>query len=64
MLASINSLWYGIGKTLERTFENVLVPIADPFNWFLFAVGMIAMVYWLKLQAKYNAEAEKNKTIV
>lgn len=63
MIASINSIWYSIGHVMEWTFENVLVVISNPLNWFLFIFSLGAMAFWLNLQGKYNAEAKKNNTI-
>ena len=63
MLASVTTALYSIGKALEWSFETLLVPISDPLNWLIFAMGMVAMVYWLMLQKKYNEEAKKNNSI-
>ena len=48
-----------IGKFLEWSFETLLVPITGPFNWATIALGLGGLVFWLRLQKRYNKEAKE-----
>ena len=63
MTASINSLWYSIGKAMEWSFETFLVPIADPINLLVLLLSCVGGLYWLKMQKDYNEAAKNNNTI-
>ncbi len=53
-----------LGDLLVWTFDTVLVPLG---NWGFFGInlffllgGFVGLFIWLKMQAKYNAEAANN----
>jgi hypothetical protein len=52
-----------IGKAMEWSFENILVPMADPLNLGVVILGLVGLVYWLRLQKKYNDQAKSDGTI-
>jgi hypothetical protein len=52
-----------IGVFLESTFESVLVPISNMFNWVVIFGGFIGLFVWLKMQSSFNKQAEKEGTI-
>ncbi|PCJ80352.1 MAG: hypothetical protein COA49_08945 [Bacteroidetes bacterium] len=47
-----------IAKLTEWTFENVLVPMSDPFNTAVIILGLVTLVVWLK---KLNSYVAKSK---
>lgn len=54
-----------IGDLIIWTFDNVLVPLGDMpgrrgWEWGAALVGIAGLALWLKMQAKYNAEAASN----
>lgn len=53
-----------LGKFLEWTFNAVLVPISNGFNWAVIVLGMFAICYWLMWQKKFSAKAKKDGTLV
>ncbi|MFZ6053132.1 hypothetical protein [Halocola ammonii] len=48
-----------IGDFLVATFETVLVPMSEPFNWLCVAGGVLGIAVWLVWQNKLNAKAER-----
>ena len=56
-------LAYPLGDILVWSFDNVMVPVgefaASP-NTLFALMGFGGLFYWMKLQAKYNAEAAAN----
>lgn len=48
-----------IGKFLEWSFETFLVPVTGPFNLATIALGLGGLVFWLRLQNRYNKEAKE-----
>jgi len=54
---------YPIGEATEWTFENILVPMADPMNLGIVVLGFIGLVFWLRLQKKYNDKSKSDGTI-
>jgi len=54
---------YPIGEMLKWSFENVLAPIADPMNAGVVILGCIGLVFWLRLQKKYSAQAKAEGTL-
>lgn len=52
-----------IGKLMEWSFENVLNPISDPLNAGVVILGFVGLVYWLRLQKKYTAQAKAEGTL-
>ncbi|MEY3010751.1 MAG: hypothetical protein RLZZ314_1393 [Bacteroidota bacterium] len=53
-----------LAQFIEWTFNTVLVPMSDGFNWAVIALGGAGLAFWLRLQAKYNAKAEKEGSIM
>lgn len=54
----MNSFWLTLGKILNGAwfYDN----IGDIFNYSLIVLGFIGLFYWLNLQRKFNAQAEKD----
>jgi len=61
-------LAYPLAKIIVWTFDTFLVPIGEidilgiaglP-NFLFLALGFVLVAIWLKMQAKYNAEAAAN----
>lgn len=53
-----------LAQFIEWTFNTVLVPMSESFNWAVIGVGVVGLVFWLRLQKKYNAQAEQDGTIM
>ena len=53
-----------LAQFIELTFQTVLLPISDMFNWGVIALGLAGLAFWLRLQSKYNARAEQDGTIM
>jgi hypothetical protein len=53
-----------LAQFIEWTFNTVLVPMSDGFNWAVIAIGLGGLLFWLRLQKKYNAQAEQDGTIM
>lgn len=53
-----------LAQFVEWTFQTVLLPISDMFNWGVIALGLVGLAFWLRLQSKYNARAEQDGTIM
>ncbi len=53
-----------VAKFIEWTFENLLVPIASPMNTAVVALGLVGLVFWLRLQKKYTEKAKQDGTIM
>ena len=52
-----------IGKAMEWSFKNILAPMSDPLNLGVVLLGLVGLVYWLRLQKKYNDQAKSDGTI-
>lgn len=53
-----------VAQFIEWTFQTVLLPISDGANWGVIALGGAGLVFWLRLQSKYNSRAEKDGTLM
>ena len=53
-----------IAKFIEWTFETVLVPMSEGFNWIVIGIGGAGLLFWLMLQKKYTSKAKKDGTLV
>jgi len=53
-----------LAQFIEWTFNTVLVPMSNGFNWAVIAIGAVGLVFWLRLQGKYNAKAAQDGTIM
>ena len=49
---------------IEWTFSTVLLPISNSFNWAVIGLGLVGLLFWLRLQKKYNVRAEQDGTIM
>ena len=53
-----------LAQFIEWTFQTMLLPISDMFNWGVIALGLAGLAFWLRLQSKYNVRAEQDGTIM
>lgn len=53
-----------VAQFIEWTFQTVLLPISDGANWGVIALGGAGLVFWLRLQSKYNSRAKKDGTLM
>jgi hypothetical protein len=53
-----------VAQFIEWTFNTLLLPISDGFNWAVIALGLVGLLFWLRLQKKYNVRAEQDGTIM
>ncbi|MAX79136.1 MAG: hypothetical protein CL843_03055 [Crocinitomicaceae bacterium] len=64
---SWNDLIYGIGDLVFSSFELLKITASnnqDSFvNWFYIVAIFVLLVVWVRAQAKYNKEAERNGTL-
>jgi hypothetical protein len=40
------------------------LPISNGFNWAVIALGLAGLLFWLRLQKKFNNRAEQEGTIM
>ena len=38
-----------LAQFIEWTFETVLIPISDGFNWAVIGLGLVGLCFWLIL---------------
>jgi hypothetical protein len=55
---------YPIGKFIEWTFENILVPISSPMNMAVVLLGFGGLFFWLRLQKRFTEEAKRKGDII
>jgi|TARA_B100000768_G_C11153759_1_gene321441 hypothetical protein len=48
-----------VAKFIEWTFETFLVPMTSPFNSGVIFLGIAGLLFWLRLQSKYNQKAKE-----
>ena len=48
---------------LQWSFSNLLIPIADSMNAGVVILGFVGLVFWLRLQKKYSAQAQADGTL-
>ena len=53
-----------VAQFIEWTFNTLLLPISDSFNWAVIGLGLVGLLFWLRLQKKYNVCAEQDGTIM
>ena len=53
-------LAYFLRDILVWSFEHLLEPLGNTLNYTFLFLGFAGLFFWLKMQAKYNAEAEAN----
>lgn len=54
---------YPIGEMLQWSFSNLLIPIADSMNAGVVILGFVGLIFWLRLQKKYSAQAQADGTL-
>jgi hypothetical protein len=52
-----------IGKAMEWSFENILVPMSDPINAGFIVLSFVGLGIWLRMQKKYNDQADTDGTM-
>ena len=57
-------LIHPLAQFIEWTFQTLLLPISDMFNWGVIALGLAGLAVWLRLQSKFNARAKQDGTIM
>ena len=53
-----------VAKFIEWTFETLLVPMSSTFNSAVILLGIVGLLFWLRLQKKYTQNAEQNGDLV
>ncbi len=61
---NLQSIIDPIGKIVEDSFESVLVPISEMFNWGVIVLGLVGLGIWLKMQGDYNKKAQREGTLM
>ncbi len=56
----MDALVYILRDIFVFLFENTLEPLGDLPNLIFLILLFVGLFVWLKMQAKYNAEAEAN----
>jgi len=49
---------------IEWTFSTVLLTISNSFNWAVIGLGLVGLLFWLRLQKKFNTRAEQEGSIM
>jgi hypothetical protein len=64
---SWNDLIYGIGDLIYASFDLLKITAISNqdsiVNWFYIVAIFVLLVVWVKVQANYNKEAERNGTL-
>ena len=53
-----------LADLMVGSFETLLVPMSNLVNWGSIVLGIVGMLIWLRMQAKYNKQAEREGTIM
>lgn len=61
---NLQSLIYPLGQAIEGSFESLLVPVSDGFNWLVILGGFIGLAIWLRMQSAYTAKAKQEGTLI
>jgi hypothetical protein len=61
---NLQELLTPLAKFTVWTFENLLVPIADPMNAAVVLLGLGGIMYWLRLQKRMSDKARNEGKIV
>ncbi len=61
---NLQDLLTPLAKFIVWTFENLLVPIADPMNAAVVLLGIGGIAYWLRVQKRMTEKAKKEGGIV
>ena len=59
---NFQGLLYPLADFFVLTFDLVM-PMADMINWLCVVLGFVGMLFWLRLQGKYNQKAEQEGTL-
>ncbi|MGB0422893.1 MAG: hypothetical protein ACPGED_01165 [Flavobacteriales bacterium] len=60
----MNELFYSVAHIVEDSFVLLLEPIGNMFNYLVIVLGLIGLVFWLRLQKKYTKKAIENGDLV
>jgi hypothetical protein len=47
-----------LGQLVEDSFNGLLVPISEMFNWAVIFGGVVGLAIWLRMQSAYNKKAK------
>lgn len=53
-----------VAKLTDQTFRMILVPMSDPINWAVIALGLFGLVLWIRMQQSYTAKAKRDNTLI
>lgn len=56
-------IFYPFADFCQWLFENLIEPSENLPNKLFIAGGFLGLFYWIRLQGKFNKEAEKNGTL-
>jgi hypothetical protein len=59
---TMTDVWYGIGSFFQWTFQFMKGLGNGPNVFFWLLIATLVLV-WLRMQGRFNKEAEKNNTI-
>lgn len=63
-ISIMNELFYSVAHIVEDSFVLLLEPIGNMFNYLVIVLGLIGLVFWLRLQKKYTKKAIENGDLV
>ncbi|MDD3458265.1 MAG: hypothetical protein PHO74_02170 [Weeksellaceae bacterium] len=55
----LTDFWFGLGYFFIWTFDYILVPIANSFDWILFFIGLGLIVWWLYKLAQFGDKEDR-----
>lgn len=61
---NLQSILYPIADFFEWTFEHILVPISNGFNWLCIVGGFVGIWIWLRMQARFTEKARREGGII
>jgi hypothetical protein len=56
---NLQSILYPIADAFQWTFEHLLVPICNGFNWLCIVGGLVGIAIWLRMQGKFSEKSRR-----
>lgn len=58
---TLKAIFTGLGDFMQWTFNLLEADmVGNKLNYLLLTLGFVGFLYWMRVQSKFNAEAESN----